>query len=271
MHFTLFHYLPLNIVTSQYEYQHTALREYRRLCQELQVHLLIGSLSVKVQGNDKRTANRSYLLVPNNQSTAAISTQQHPNSTLDIPRRTPGNSRQSSRQSSDADLHEPDIVPDNDPSLATIAARYTKIHMFDIEALSETENYSESKRFQPGNAAVAIDTRFGRLGLSICYDLRFPHLFRALSQAGCLFIAVPSAFTYTTGSAHWHVLLRSRAIENGCYILAAAQGGKHPGGRETYGHSLVVAPWYVSCKQTCCLRNRHICANQHIVINVMIL
>jgi hypothetical protein len=217
----------------QYEHEHTALREYRRLCQELQVHLLIGSLAVKVRGNDKRLANRSYLLVPNNQSTVQ-------SQLLEPPRRsTTAGSRQSS------DVVDPEILPENHQSLATIAARYTKIHMFDIEALSETESYSESKRFQPGNAAIACDTRYGRLGMSICYDVRFPHLYRALSQAGCLFTAVPSAFAKTTGSAHWHILLRSRAIENGCYILAAAQGGKHPGGRETYGHSLVVAPWYV--------------------------
>jgi predicted amidohydrolase len=125
-----------------------------------------------------------------------------------------------------------------------IAARYDKIHMFDVD-LDSGESYRESRNFHPGDLAVAADLPWGRLGLTICYDLRFPALYRALAEAGSGFLSVPSAFTRQTGEAHWHVLARARAIENGCFVFAAAQGGAHENGRETYGHSLIVDPWGV--------------------------
>jgi predicted amidohydrolase len=123
-----------------------------------------------------------------------------------------------------------------------IVARYDKIHMFDVD-LENGESYRESRNYRPGELAVVSDLPWGRLGLSICYDLRFPALYRALAEAGASFLAVPSAFTQQTGEAHWQVLLRARAIENGCFVLAAAQGGRHENGRETFGHSMVVDPW----------------------------
>jgi deaminated glutathione amidase len=123
-----------------------------------------------------------------------------------------------------------------------IAARYDKIHMFDVD-LANGESYRESNSYRPGELGVVADLPWGRLGLSVCYDLRFPALYRALAEAGASFLAIPSAFTKQTGEAHWHVLMRARAIENGCFVFAAAQGGKHEHGRETYGHSLVVDPW----------------------------
>jgi deaminated glutathione amidase len=123
-----------------------------------------------------------------------------------------------------------------------IVARYDKIHMFDVD-LDSGESYRESRNYRPGEIAVAIDLPWGRLGLTVCYDLRFPALYRALAEAGCSFLAIPSAFTRQTGEAHWHVLNRARAIENGAFVLAAAQGGRHENGRETFGHSLVVDPW----------------------------
>ena len=125
-----------------------------------------------------------------------------------------------------------------------ILASYDKIHMFDIE-LDGGESYRESANYQPGETAVISDLPWGRIGLTICYDVRFPALYRALAESGAAFITVPSAFTVRTGEAHWHTLLRARAIENGCYIFAAAQAGKHESGRETYGHSLIVDPWGV--------------------------
>ena len=123
-----------------------------------------------------------------------------------------------------------------------VVARYDKIHMFDVD-LAGGESYRESNNFRPGEHAVLHDLPWGRLGLTVCYDLRFPALYRALAEAGASFLAIPSAFTRQTGEAHWHVLNRARAIENGSFVLAAAQGGKHENGRETYGHSLVVDPW----------------------------
>ena len=129
------------------------------------------------------------------------------------------------------------IAPDGD-----ILASYDKIHMFDIE-LEGGESYRESANYQPGETAVISDLPWGRIGLTICYDVRFPALYRALAEAGAYFISVPSAFTVRTGEAHWRTLLRARAIENGCFILAAAQAGRHESGRETYGHSLIVDPW----------------------------
>lgn len=123
-----------------------------------------------------------------------------------------------------------------------VRAVYDKIHMFDVD-LGAGESYRESETFLPGNRAVLASTPWGGLGLSICYDLRFPMLYRRLAQAGASFLAVPAAFTETTGRAHWHVLLRARAIENGCYVFAPAQFGEHAGGRRTFGHALIIAPW----------------------------
>jgi len=123
-----------------------------------------------------------------------------------------------------------------------IAARYDKIHMFDVE-LPGGESYRESRNFEPGRKAVLADLPWGSLGLTICYDMRFPTLYRALAKSGAELIAVPSAFTVPTGQAHWHVLLRARAIETQCFVLAAAQVGAHECGRSTYGHSMIVSPW----------------------------
>lgn len=123
-----------------------------------------------------------------------------------------------------------------------IRARYDKIHLFDVD-LPGGESWRESSAYVPGTRSVAVDTPLGRLGLTICYDLRFAELFLALAQAGCGIITVPSAFTVPTGQAHWHVLLRARAIETGAFIVAPAQCGSHTDGRTTYGHSLVIDPW----------------------------
>ncbi len=123
-----------------------------------------------------------------------------------------------------------------------IVARYDKIHMFDID-LPGGESYRESSAYRPGRDTVVAETPWGRLGMTVCYDVRFPHLYRALAQAGADFLAVPSVFTVPTGKAHWHVLLRARAIENGCFVFAPAQWGEHAGGRRSYGHSLIVDPW----------------------------
>ena len=123
-----------------------------------------------------------------------------------------------------------------------VIASYDKIHMFDID-LGNGETYRESANYQPGETAVITDLPWGRLGMTICYDLRFPALYRALAEAGASFLAIPSAFTKKTGEAHWHTLLRARAIENGSFVFAAAQGGLHENKRETFGHSLIVAPW----------------------------
>jgi deaminated glutathione amidase len=124
----------------------------------------------------------------------------------------------------------------------TIAARYDKIHLFDVD-LPTGERLRESEAYEGGSAAALAETGFGKLGLTICYDMRFPYLYRSLALAGAGVITVPSAFTVPTGQAHWHVLLRARAIETGAFVLAAAQGGTHESGRQTYGHSLIVSPW----------------------------
>jgi predicted amidohydrolase len=129
------------------------------------------------------------------------------------------------------------IAPDG-----RIAARYDKIHMFDVD-LDGGESYRESKNYRPGDKAVVAETPWGGLGLTICYDLRFAHLYRRLAQAGARLIAVPAAFTRPTGEAHWKSLLRARAIETGAFVLAPAQGGVHENGRVTWGHSLIVDPW----------------------------
>jgi deaminated glutathione amidase len=127
-----------------------------------------------------------------------------------------------------------------DPTGA-ITARYAKIHLFDV--MLGSESWRESAAYEAGEEAVVAATPWGGLGLTICYDLRFPALHRALATAGAVMLAVPAAFTRPTGQAHWHVLLRARAIETGCFVIAAAQTGEHADGRATYGHSLVVAPW----------------------------
>ena len=129
------------------------------------------------------------------------------------------------------------IAPDG-----AIVQRYDKIHMFDV-ALEGGESYRESAAFRPGEAAGLAALPWGLLGMTVCYDLRFPQLYRALAQAGAQFLTVPSAFTVPTGRAHWHVLLRARAIENFCFVFAPAQWGEHAEGRRTFGHSLIVAPW----------------------------
>jgi predicted amidohydrolase len=123
-----------------------------------------------------------------------------------------------------------------------VVARYDKIHMFDVD-LAGGESYRESHSYRPGDLAVVADLPWGRLGVTICYDLRFPALYRALAESGASFLSIPSAFTKPTGEAHWHVLMRARAIENGCFVFAAAQGGRHESGRESFGHSLIVDPW----------------------------
>ena len=128
-----------------------------------------------------------------------------------------------------------------DPTGA-IVARYDKIHMFDID-LPGGESYRESNAYRPGQGTVVAETPWGRLGISVCYDVRFPNLYRALAQAGADFLSIPSVFTVPTGSAHWHVLLRARAIENSCFVFAPAQWGEHTAGRRSYGHSLIVDPW----------------------------
>lgn len=124
----------------------------------------------------------------------------------------------------------------------TIVAAYDKIHMFDV-SLPSGENWSESSSYAGGDTLIVVDTPIGKLGLSVCYDLRFGELYRALADRGATVIAVPAAFTVSTGEAHWHVLLRARAIETGCHLLAAAQSGTHEDGRSTYGHSLAIGPW----------------------------
>ncbi|MFM6853067.1 MAG: carbon-nitrogen hydrolase family protein [Sphingopyxis sp.] len=123
-----------------------------------------------------------------------------------------------------------------------VRARYDKIHLFDVD-LPTGESWRESSAYAPGDAPVVVDTPLGGLGMTICYDMRFAGLFDTLGAAGARVIAVPSAFTVPTGQAHWHLLLRTRAIDQGCFIIAAAQVGTHEDGRETYGHSLVVDPW----------------------------
>lgn len=124
----------------------------------------------------------------------------------------------------------------------SIAATYDKIHMFDVD-LPNGDTYRESETNQAGDCMVVADAAGIRLGLGICYDMRFPHLFRDMAKAGAQILSIPAAFTVPTGQAHWHVLLRARAIETGCFVLAAAQGGVHEGGRATYGHSLIISPW----------------------------
>ncbi|MCU7851292.1 MAG: carbon-nitrogen hydrolase family protein [Candidatus Thiodiazotropha sp. (ex Monitilora ramsayi)] len=121
--------------------------------------------------------------------------------------------------------------------------RYDKIHLFDVHLMETDERYVESNTIEPGNETVVIDTPFGRLGVAVCYDLRFPEIFRKLLEKGAEIFVVPSAFTAMTGKAHWETLVRARAIENLAFVIAAAQGGYHVNGRETHGHSMIVDPW----------------------------
>ena len=128
-----------------------------------------------------------------------------------------------------------------DPA-GTIVATYDKIHMFDVD-LPNGESYRESDAFRPGGQAVVAETPWGGLGMTVCYDLRFPQLYRAMAHAGARLITVPAAFTKHTGEAHWHILMRARAIESGCFVIAPCMWGSHSGDRKTYGHSLIVDPW----------------------------
>lgn len=123
-----------------------------------------------------------------------------------------------------------------------LIARYDKTHLFDV-TLSHQESYCESKTTEPGNRITVVDTPLGKLGVCVCFDIRFPDVFTELCALGAEIIAIPAAFTHTTGQAHWEILTRCRAIDSFCYIVGACQGGTHPGGRTTYGHSLIVDPW----------------------------
>ncbi len=187
------------------ESDHPALKALRALAAELKVWLLIGSLAVKIPG---------ALGAPDVTARAAAPPRQ-------------------AKVANRSFLIGPD---------GAIAAAYNKIHMFDVD-LPTGEKFRESDRFAPGGEACLAATPWGMLGMTVCYDLRFPHLYRALAQAGAAWLSVPSSFTHTTGKAHWHVLLRARAIENAAFVFAPAQCGAHPGGRRTFGHSLIVDPW----------------------------
>jgi len=170
------------------EEDHPALTVFPELARELGVHLLLGSLTIRLDGG--KVHNRSYLV----------------------------------------------------GSDGAILATYNKIHLFDVQ-LREGEMYRESATVEPGTRCTLGPLPWGQLGMTVCYDVRFPHLYRMLAQQGADFLAVPAAFTATTGEAHWHVLLRARAIETGCYVFAPGQCGRRRWGRRTYGHSLVVDPW----------------------------
>jgi deaminated glutathione amidase len=165
------------------------LAAFQALANELGVWLLLGSIAVALEDED-RFANRSFLIGPDGK----------------------------------------------------IIAQYDKIHMFDVE-VGDGQTYRESRAYRPGTSAVLVETSIANIGMTICYDLRFPALYKTLAQAGAQILTVPAAFTRVTGEAHWHVLLRARAIETGCFVIAPAQGGKHEDGRETYGHSLIISPW----------------------------
>lgn len=171
------------------EEANAALEAFRALAKETGAWLLIGSMAIKIEG-EERFANRSLLL---------------------------------------------------DPAGQTVA-RYDKIHMFDVD-VGEGNRFRESNGYRPGDHATLAATPWGALGMTICYDMRFPYLYRDLAKAGADFLSAPSAFTVPTGRAHWHVLLRARAIETGCFVFAPAQVGEHAEGRKSYGHSLIVDPW----------------------------
>jgi len=165
------------------------LKRFRELARETGSWILVGSLLIKLEG-ENRVANRSYLLNP----------------------------------------------------AGEITARYDKLHLYDVD-LASGETYRESATVRPGGHAVVAPSPWGPIGLSVCYDLRFAYLYRALAQAGASYLSIPAAFTYTTGKAHWHILARARAIETGSYVFAANQCGTHAEGRRTWGHSLIVDPW----------------------------
>jgi predicted amidohydrolase len=177
----------------QPEESEPSLARFRALAKELQIHLHIGSMAIKLDeagAGEGAVANRAFLIAAD----------------------------------------------------GSVSARYDKIHMFDVD-LAGGESYRESRLYRPGHAAIVSDLPWARLGLSICYDLRFPNLYHILAKSGASVIAIPAAFTKTTGEAHWHVLVRARAIETGSFVIAAAQGGHHQDGRDTYGHSMIVDPW----------------------------
>jgi predicted amidohydrolase len=176
------------LVSSHAAADDPALPVFAALAKELGVHLLIGSLAIKV--GDTKTANRSILFQPDGR----------------------------------------------------VGACYDKIHLFDV-TLDGGESYAESRTVAGGGRAVLAPTPWGTIGMTVCYDVRFPQLYRALALGGAFAFTVPAAFTVPTGAAHWHVLLRARAIENGAFVFAPAQGGTHANGRKTYGHSLIVGPW----------------------------
>lgn len=183
---------------SYFENKHPALSHFCTLAEKLNVWILLGSLSIKV--NNEKANNHSHLINKINNRSYLINNK--------------GN----------------------------IEAKYNKIHLFDVQ-LSEVESYSESATVEAGDKTVLASTPWGSLGMSICYDLRFAYLYRKLAQHGANFLTIPAAFTKVTGEAHWHTLVRARAIETGCYVFAPCQCGEHPGGRATYGHSLIVDPW----------------------------
>jgi len=166
------------------------LKFFRNIAKELNIFILIGSLSIKEKEDSEKLYNRSYMI----------------------------------------------------NSEGGIISRYDKIHLYNVE-LANGETYEESKNFLSGNKEVSVQLPFGKLGMTICYDLRFPHLFRDLAQSGSDFISAPAAFIEFTGKAHWETLLRARAIENGCYIIAPAQTGTHATGRVTFGNSMIIDPW----------------------------
>jgi len=208
------HHLPNKEIKTQndddipfYEYNHPAVKLFSNLAKELNIYLLLGSIACKPEDpipNDNRLVNRSILFSPF--------------------------------------LSSEPITPTSSPG--NIISRYDKIHMFDVPSLGVTEGYLESSKMRPGYKLSVIETNdLGKIGLSICYDLRFPHLYRTLAQSNVHLITVPAAFTVVTGQAHWHALLRARAIETACWILAPAQGGSHTKERSTYGHSLIINPW----------------------------
>ena len=176
------------IKTSPMEEEHPGLPFFSSLARDLGIHLLIGSMSIKI--SDEQIANRSFFFAPS----------------------------------------------------GDLMATYDKIHMFDVD-LPTGEKNRESQIVRPGEKAVIVETPFAKIGLTICYDLRFGKLYRDLAHKGAEIMTIPSAFTVPTGQAHWEVLQRARAIENGVFIVSAAQCGEHMGGRRTYGHSIIVSPW----------------------------
>ena len=173
---------------AQPEADDPALAAFKALADELGIHLLIGSLAIRL--SSERCANRSFLIGPDGE----------------------------------------------------VMARYDKLHMFDVD-VDEHNRWQESTTYQAGDTACLAGTVLGQIGLTICYDVRFSALYTALARAGADILTVPAAFTAVTGEAHWHVLLRARAIETGCFVIAPAQSGLHEDGRETYGHSLIINPW----------------------------